>query len=109
MQYAVHSNVLIDPIDAYYTKTIAQGSRPVYSLVTFPRTHLMQVRYWLRDSAIEDALNKNPTIRHYTLIDMLIERIPNRTTILTFLHLLDKASLSKHTFEVKKFIYKPTE
>ena len=54
------------------------------------RIHLLQQWYDLRDPAMEDALIEVPTMRRFAGIDMISDRIPDETTILTFRHLLEK-------------------
>jgi IS5 family transposase len=44
---------------------------------------------------MEDALIEVPTMRRFAGIDMISDRIPNETTILTFRHLLEKHDLGR--------------
>ena len=66
------------------------------------RIHLLQQWYDLSDPAIEDALIEVPTMRRFAGIDMISDRIPDETTILTFRHLLEKHDLGQQIFEVVK-------
>ena len=64
--------------------------------------HLMQQWYDLSDPAIEDALIEVPTMRRFSGIDLMSERIPDETTILAFHHLLEKQDFGKQIFETVK-------
>jgi IS5 family transposase len=66
------------------------------------RIHLMQHWYALSDPAMEDALIEVPTMRRFAGIDLISERIPDETTILTFRHLLEKHDLGEKIFETVK-------
>jgi hypothetical protein len=44
---------------------------------------------------MEDGLIDVPTMRRFAGIDMISDRIPDETTILTFRHLLEKHNLGK--------------
>ncbi len=59
------------------------------------RIHLLQQRYSLSDPAIEDALIEVPTMRRFAGIELISDRIPDETTILTFHHLLEKHELGE--------------
>jgi len=62
----------------------------------------MQQWYDLSDPAMEDALIKVPTMRRFAGIDLISERIPDETTILSFRHLLGKHDVGKQIFETVK-------
>jgi IS5 family transposase len=66
------------------------------------RIHLMQQWYDLSDPAMEDALIEVPTMRRFAGIDLISDRIPDETTILSFRHLLEKHDLGKQIFETVK-------
>jgi IS5 family transposase len=66
------------------------------------RIHLMQQWYSLRDSGMDEALIEVPTMRRFAGIDMISDRIPDETTILTFRHLLEKHNLGEQIFETVK-------
>ena len=93
---------LIDLIEPQYHKTSSKGGRPPYPLKTMLRIHLLQQWYELSDPAMEDALIEVPTMRRFAGIDMISDRIPDETTILTFRHLLEKHDLGLQIFEVVK-------
>ena len=62
----------------------------------------MQQWYDLSDPAMEDALIEVPTMRRFAGIDLISERIPDETTILSFRHLLERHDLGKQIFETVK-------
>lgn len=51
---------------------------------------------------MEDALIEVPTMRRFAGIDLISDRIPYETTILSFRHLLEKNKLGKEIFDVVK-------
>jgi IS5 family transposase len=102
MDKVVPWQALIDLIEPFYPKTGSKGGRPPYALETMLRIHLMQHWYALSDPAMEDALIEVPTMRRFAGIDLISERIPDETTILTFRHLLEKHDLGEKIFETVK-------
>ena len=102
MEVVVPWKELIDLIEPHYPKTSSKGGRPPYPLETMLRIHLLQQWYDLSDPAMEDALIEVPTMRRFAGIDMISDRIPDETTILTFRHLLEKHDLGQQIFEVVK-------
>ncbi len=62
------------------------------------RIHLLQQWYSLSDPAMEEALIGVPTMRRFAGIDLITDRIPDETTILTFRHLLVKHRLAERIF-----------
>jgi IS5 family transposase len=63
------------------------------------------VVYSLSDPAREEALIKVHTMRRFDGIELISDRIPDETTILTFRHLLEKHGLGEQIFEaVKAFL-----
>jgi IS5 family transposase len=93
---------LLGLIEPHYPKTSSKGGRPPYPLATMLRIHLLQQWYDLSDPAMEDALIEVPTMRRFAGIDMISDRIPDETTILSFRHLLEKHELGQQIFEVVK-------
>ncbi len=57
--------------------------------------------YGLSDPAKVDALIEVPTIR-FAGIDLISERIPDKTTILSFRHFLEKHDLGNQIFKTMK-------
>ena len=66
------------------------------------RIHLLQQWYSLSDPAMEEALIEVPTMRRFAGIELINDRIPDETTILTFRHLLEKHGLGEQFFETVK-------
>ena len=102
MDQVVPWQALIDLIEPHYPKTSSKGGRPPYPLATKLRIHLMQQWYSLSDPAMEDALIEVATIRRFAGIDLISDRIPDETTILSFRHLLEKHDLGQKIFESVK-------
>jgi IS5 family transposase len=99
MDAVVPWQALLDLIEPHYPKTSKKGGRPPYPLATMLRIHLLQQWYSLSDPAMEEALIEVPTMRRFAGIDLISDRIPDETTILTFRHLLEKHELGEHIFE----------
>jgi IS5 family transposase len=72
------------------------------------RIHLLQQWYDLSDPAMEDALIEVPTMRRFAGIDIIGDRIPDETTILTFRH-LQKHDLGQQIFAAVKAHLKASE
>ena len=102
MDQVVPWQPLLDLIEPIYPKVSSKGGRPSYPLATMLRIHLMQQWYSLSDPAMEDALIEVATIRRFAGIDLISDRIPDETTILSFRHLLEKHDLGQQIFETVK-------
>ena len=102
MDQVVPWQPLLDLIEPVYSKVSSKGGRPPYPLATMLRIHLMQQWYSLSDPAMEDALIEVATIRRFAGIDLISDRIPDETTILSFRHLLEKHDLGQKIFETVK-------
>ena len=85
MEVVVPWQALIDLIEPHYPKASKKGGRPPYPLATMLRIHLLQQWYSLSDPAMEEALIEVPTMRRFAGIELISDRIPDETTILTFL------------------------
>jgi IS5 family transposase len=94
MEVVVLWQALIDLIEPRYPKASKKGGRPPYPLATMLRVHLLQQWYSLSDPAMEEALIEVPTMHRFAGIDLISDRIPDETTILTFRHLLGRQALS---------------
>lgn len=94
MDAVVPWQALLDLIEPHYPKTSKKGGRPPYPLATMLSIHLLQQWYTLSDPAKEEALIEVPTMRRIAGIDLISDRIPDETTILTFRHLLEKHGLA---------------
>jgi transposase, IS5 family len=102
MEVVVPLQALLDLIEPHYPKTSKKGGRPPYPLATMLRVHLLQQWYSLSDPAMEEALIEVPTMRRFAGIELISDRIPDETTILTFRHLLEKHDLGEQIFETVK-------
>ena len=102
MEAVVPWQPLIALIEPHYPKTSSKGGRPPYPLTTMLRIHLLQQWYSLSDPAMEEALIEVPTMRRFAGIDLISDRIPDETTILSFRHLLERHSLGERIFETVK-------
>ena len=102
MEVVVPWQALIDLIEPHYPKSSKKGGRPPYPLATILRIYLLQQWYSLSDPAMEEALIEVPTMRGFAGIELISDRIPDETTILTFRHLLEKHDLGEQIFETVK-------
>jgi len=102
MEVVVPWQARIDLIAPDYPKTSKKGGRPPYQLATMLRIHLLQQWYSLSDPAMEEALIEVPTMRRFAGIELISDRIPDETTILTFRHLLEKHELGEQISETVK-------
>ena len=93
MEAVVPWAALIALIEPHYPKASKKGGLPPYPLATMLRIHLLQQWYSLNDPAMEEALIEVPTMRRFAGIELISDRIPDETTILTFRHLLEKHEL----------------
>jgi IS5 family transposase len=95
MEAVVPWQALITLIEPHDPKTSKKGGRPPYPLATMLRTHLLQQWCSLSDPAMDEALMEVPTMSRFAGIDLITDRIPDETTILTFRHLLEKHGLGE--------------
>ena len=102
MESVVPRKALIELNEPHYPRTIRKGCRPPYPLETMLRIHLLQQWYDLRDPAMEDSLIEVATMRRFAGIALIIDRIPDETTILAFRHLLEEQDLGEQIFEAVK-------
>jgi IS5 family transposase len=59
------------------------------------RIHLLQQWYSLSDPSTEEVVIQIPTMRCFVGIELITERIPDETTILTSRHLLEMHGLGE--------------
>ena len=102
MEQVVPWQALSDLIEPCYPKTSKKGDRPPYLLATMLRIHLMQQWYSLSDPGMEEALTELPIMRCFAGIDLISDRLPDETTILTFRHLLEQNELGEQIFQTVK-------
>jgi IS5 family transposase len=99
MEAVVPWKALIDLIEPQYLKVGSKRGRPAYPFEIMLRIHLMQQWFDISDPAMEDALIEVPTMRRLSGINLISDRIPDETTILSFRLLLEKHDLGKQIFE----------
>jgi IS5 family transposase len=104
MEAVVPWQALIDLIEPLYPKASKKGDRPPYPLATMLRIHLLQQWYSLSDPAMEEALIEVLTMHRFAGIELISDRIPDETTILTFRHLLEKHGLGEKIFDAVKVL-----
>jgi transposase, IS5 family len=97
MEVVVPWQALIELIEPHYPKASKKGGRSPYPLATMLRIHLKQW-YSLSDPAMQEALIEVPTMRRFAGIELISDRIPDETTILTFRHLLEKHKLGEQIY-----------
>jgi len=107
MEAVVPWKALIDLIEPQYPKAGSKGGRPAYPLQTMLRIHLMQQWYDLSDLAMEDALIEVPTMRRFAGINLISDRIPDETTILSFRHLWRSTIAANRSLRWSKPTSKP--
>ena len=83
MEAVVPWAALIALIEPLYPKASKKGGRPPYPLAMMLRIYLQQQWYSLSDPAMEEALIEVPSMRRFAGIDLISDRIPDETTILT--------------------------
>jgi len=90
---------LIALIDLHYPKVSKKGGRPQYPLATMHWIQLLLQWYSLSDAAMEVVLIEVSTMLCSAGINLISDRIPDATTILTFRHLLQKHDLGEQIFD----------
>lgn len=78
------SQSVINLIKPQYPKGSNKGGRHPYPLATMLRIHVLQQWYSLSDPAKEEALIELPPMHRFSGIELISDRIPDETTILTF-------------------------
>ncbi len=71
----------------------SKGGRPPFGVHTMLRIHFLQQWFNLSDPAMEEALYDTPMFREFAGLDMGEEHLPDESTILRFLHLLEAHQL----------------
>jgi len=93
---------LLNLIELHYPKTSKKGGRPPYPLATMLRIYMLQQWYSLRDPAMEETRIEVPIMRRFAGIELISDRILDRTTTLAFRHQLEKHDLGEQFFETVK-------
>ena len=66
------------------------------------RVHFLQQWFGLSDPAMEEALHDVPLYREFADLDDAMARLPDESTILRFLHLLERHDLAAQPGQVTK-------
>ena len=102
MEAVVRWKTLIELIEPHYPKTSKKGGQPLYLLATMLRVYPLQQWYSLSDPAMEEALIEVPTTTRSAGIELISDRIPDETTILSFRPLLEKHCWAKGSLRRSK-------
>lgn len=83
-------------IEPHYPKA-GNGRRPL-NLLLMLKIYCLQQWYNLSDPGMEEAIYDRLSFQRFLEIDLMLDRIPDETTILHFRHLLEKNDLTQHIF-----------
>jgi len=72
----------------------SRTGRPPFAIETMLRIHFLQQWFSLSDLAMEEALNDVPLYREFAGLEGVAPRLPDKTTILRFRHLLEAYDLA---------------
>ena len=92
-------HALIRPL---YHHPSAKGGRSPFPLEVMLRIHTLQRWVTLSDPLMEEILIDTPCFRRFAGIDMVSERIPDKSTILIFRHLLEEHGIGDQISEAVK-------
>ena len=87
--------VMIEP---HYHRTGGRGRQP-YPLETMLRIYLVQSFQNYSDPEMEGVLYENLSVRFFCGLSLGVDRVPDKTTILNFRHLLEEHKLGEAIFE----------
>jgi IS5 family transposase len=73
--------------------------RPVKDLEMMLKIHCLQQWYNLSDPGMEEAIYDRNSFQKFLKIDLMVQGVPDESTILQFRHLLEKHNLSKAIFD----------
>lgn len=106
MQQVVPWNRLVDNIKPYYSSpNNDKGGRSAFDLELMLKIHCLQQWFSLSDPAMEDAIYDRNSFKRFLGIDLISDRVPDKTTILNFRHLLEKNELTKCLFnEINNYL-----
>lgn len=83
-------------IEPHYPKA-GNGRRPL-NLLLMLKIYCLQQWYNLSDPGMEEAIYDRFSFQRFLQIDLMLDRIPDETTILNFRHLLEKNNLTEEIF-----------
>jgi len=96
MDNVIPWNELIALIAPFYPKA-GNGRRPI-DLLLMIRIYCLQLWYNLSDPGTEEAIYDRLSFQKFLRIDLMLDRIPDETTILKFRHLLEEHQLTEKIF-----------
>jgi IS5 family transposase len=85
-------------ITPHYPKAGPKGGRPPMPIETMLRVYFLQNWYALSDPMAEEMLYDSEAMRRFAGIELGDDRIPDKTTILNFRHLLERHELTEALF-----------
>src|ERR1700686_218440 len=88
---------LVERLRPLYPKGERGG--PPIGLERMLRIYFLQHWYGLADEALEDALYDSQALRGFAGIDLVVESVPDATTLLKFRHWLEQHELTKVLFD----------
>lgn len=97
MEQVVPWKRLLKLIEPHYPK--AGNGRPPMPMDCMLRIYFLQQWYGLSDPAAEEALYDIESMRHFAGLELVVDAIPDETTILNFRRLIEKHELSLKLFE----------
>ena len=87
---------LVNVIEPHYPKA-GNGRRPM-NLLMMVKIYCLQQWYSLSDPAMEEAIYDRISFQRFLKLDLMVDRVPDETTILKFRHLLEKHNLTAQIF-----------
>jgi len=97
MEQVVPWKRLLKSIEPHYPK--AGNGRPPMPMESMLRIYFLQQWYALSDPAAEEALYDMESMRDFAGLELVVDAIPDETTILNFRRLIEKHELSLKLFE----------
>jgi len=97
MEQVVPWKRLLKSIEPHYPK--AGNGRPPMPMESMLRIYFLQQWYGLSDPAAEEALYDIESMRNFAGLELVVDAIPDETTILNFRRLIEKHELSLKLFE----------
>ena len=94
MNLVVPWSELVNLIQPFAPVAGSQGGRPAFAVETMLRIHFLQQWFGLSDPAMEEALHDISLYCEFAKLDPGAMRLPDESTILRFLHLLEENNLS---------------
>jgi IS5 family transposase len=86
-----------EKIAPFYPKTGKRGRQPK-GIELMLRMYFLQVWFNLADESLEKNIYDSCAMRKFMRLDYFKEDVPDATTLLKFLHLLEKHKLQKELF-----------